>query len=95
MPLSDFDLVLFGGGGDLAMRKLLPALYARDRAKDLPAGARLICAGRHEWTREEFIAAMDENARPHISDACFDEQVWEAFCGRITYIALDAEDLAT
>ena len=25
---ADFDLVLFGGGGDLSMRKLLPAMYA-------------------------------------------------------------------
>jgi glucose-6-phosphate 1-dehydrogenase len=30
MALSDFDLVFFGGSGDLAMRKLLPAMYARD-----------------------------------------------------------------
>jgi glucose-6-phosphate 1-dehydrogenase len=36
MALTDFDLVLFGGGGDLSMRKLIPALYARDRAGDLP-----------------------------------------------------------
>lgn len=95
MPLSDFDLVLFGGGGDLAMRKLLPALYSRDRARDLPANARLICAGRHDWTQEQFIAAVNETARPHITEACFEEKIWHSFCERITYVALDAEDLAT
>ena len=36
MALTDFDLVLFGGSGDLSMRKLLPAMYARDVANDLP-----------------------------------------------------------
>ena len=42
MALTDFDLVLFGGSGDLAMRKLLPAMYARDVCNDLPATARVI-----------------------------------------------------
>jgi hypothetical protein len=29
-PVDPFDLVVFGGTGDLAMRKLLPGLYNRD-----------------------------------------------------------------
>ncbi|MGH8313297.1 MAG: hypothetical protein ACRER9_08440, partial [Gammaproteobacteria bacterium] len=28
-PIEPFDLIIFGGTGDLAMRKLLPALYRR------------------------------------------------------------------
>jgi glucose-6-phosphate 1-dehydrogenase len=95
MALSDFDLVLFGGGGDLAMRKLLPAMYSRDRCKDLPATARLICAGRHDWTTEQFLAEVNATARPHISDAAFEQKLWDTFCARITYVALDADDLAT
>ncbi len=95
MALSDFDLVLFGGGGDLAMRKLLPALYARDRAKDLPASARLICVGRHESSTAQFLDAVNETARPHIPEANFDAALWASFCNRITYVALDADDLAT
>lgn len=35
MLIPDFDLVLFGGTGDLSLRKLLPALFARFRAGDL------------------------------------------------------------
>ena len=49
-------LVLFGGGGDLAMRKLLPAMYARDVANDLPQSARIICVGRHDWSNDDFLA---------------------------------------
>ena len=37
--LQDFDLILFGGTGDLAMRKLLPALYRRFAAGQLPSRA--------------------------------------------------------
>jgi glucose-6-phosphate 1-dehydrogenase len=90
MALPDFDLVLFGGGGDLSMRKLLPALYARDRAHDLPPTARIICVGRHEWNREEFLATLNENARPHIAPEIFEPNFWEAFCARLSYVALDA-----
>jgi glucose-6-phosphate 1-dehydrogenase len=95
MTIADFDLVLFGGSGDLAMRKLLPAMYARDRARDLPAAARIVCVGRHEWTREEFIAAVEQAAKPHIAPANLDAAVWERFCGRIDYVTLDAGDAAT
>jgi glucose-6-phosphate 1-dehydrogenase len=34
--VSSFDLLLFGGTGDLALRKLLPALYCRHRAANTP-----------------------------------------------------------
>lgn len=95
MALVDFDLVLFGGSGDLSMRKLLPAMYNRDRAKDLPAGARIICVGRHEWSQEEFLNAVEENARPHIAEKVFDQKLWQAFCARITYVTLNASDRAT
>lgn len=95
MALSDFDLVLFGGGGDLAMRKLIPALYARDCAKDLPATARLICVGRHEWTTPEFLNAVNDTARPHVPEPTFNDERWQAFCARITYVALDADDAST
>ncbi|HXA46573.1 MAG TPA: glucose-6-phosphate dehydrogenase, partial [Burkholderiaceae bacterium] len=95
MALADFDLVLFGGSGDLSMRKLLPAMYARDRAKDLPASARIVCVGRHEWSQDEFLHAVEENSRPHIAEAVFDQQLWKTFCARITYVTLNASDAAT
>ncbi|HCY64540.1 MAG TPA: glucose-6-phosphate dehydrogenase [Oxalobacteraceae bacterium] len=94
MALADFDIVLFGGGGDLAMRKLLPALFARDREDHLPPAARIICAGRHDWSREEFLDVLEQNARPHIAAAASEPQRWQAFCERVQYVALDATDPA-
>ncbi|QDZ27284.1 glucose-6-phosphate dehydrogenase [Noviherbaspirillum sp. UKPF54] len=90
MALTDFDLALFGGSGDLAMRKLLPALYNRERCKDIPSTARIICIGRHEWSREAFLAEVEKNAKPHIASGNFSETAWNAFCARINYVALDA-----
>ncbi len=44
VPLADF--VVFGGTGDLAVRKLLPALYLRDRDGQLPAETRIVALSR-------------------------------------------------
>ena len=89
MAISDFDLVFFGGTGDLAMRKLLPALYARERAKDLPATARIICIGRDNKTDADFIQVVEQQSRPHISSATLDADIWQRFCSRIHYVQLE------
>ncbi|MFC7299715.1 glucose-6-phosphate dehydrogenase [Herminiimonas aquatilis] len=95
MALTDFDLVLFGGGGDLSMRKLIPAMYARDRAGDLPPTAQIICIGRQSWTDAEFVTALNENARPHINEKVFAQASWDTFCARVRYVSLDATDATT
>ena len=51
LPVEEFDLIIFGGTGDLAMRKLLPALYHRDRDKQFTDGSRIISLGRSHLTR--------------------------------------------
>lgn len=95
MALTDFDLVLFGGGGDLSMRKLIPAMYARDRAGDLPAAAQIICVGRHSWSQEEFVNTLNENAKPHINEKTLTPAAWDKFCARIKYVSLDASNVDT
>ena len=35
IPVDPFDLIIFGGGGDLSLRKLLPALYHRDGGRSI------------------------------------------------------------
>ena len=44
------DLVVFGGTGDLAMRKLLPALHLLDRDGHLDAGTRVVAVSRDGLT---------------------------------------------
>ncbi len=95
MALHDFDLVLFGGSGDLAMRKLLPALYSRNRVNDLPSTAHIICVGRHEWSRDDFLKAVNENAKPHIAREAFNQAAWDSFCAHIDYVSLNADDAST
>ena len=41
-PTETFDLLIFGGTGDLAVRKLLPALYRLDRKGQINRESRII-----------------------------------------------------
>ena len=92
MALTDFDLVLFGGSGDLSMRKLLPAMYARDCSNDLPDTARIICIGRHQWNQAEFLDTVESTSKPHIKSTLLSATSWARFCARIVYVSLNATD---
>ena len=49
-----FDLVLFGGTGDLAWRKLMPALFQAFRHGTLPAGGRIIGVARDNLSDTQY-----------------------------------------
>ena len=49
-----FDLVLFGGTGDLAWRKLMPALFQAFRHGTLPEGGRIIAVARDDLSDEQY-----------------------------------------
>ncbi len=53
-----FDLVLFGGTGDLAWRKLMPALFQAFRHGTLPEGGRIIGIGRDKHSHEQYRALI-------------------------------------
>ena len=64
IPVGVFDLVIFGGTGDLARRKILPGLYRRFCAGQMPPEARVIGAARAQMDAakyREFVSdAIDE-----------------------------------
>jgi glucose-6-phosphate 1-dehydrogenase len=95
MALSDFDLVLFGGSGDLAMRKLLPAMYARDVANDLPPTARIICVGRADASQEEFLQTVETTSKPLIKSPAVTPAAWTRFTARIVYVSLNATEASS
>jgi glucose-6-phosphate 1-dehydrogenase len=53
-----FDLVLFGGTGDLAWRKLMPALFQAFRHGTLPQGGRIIGVGRDDLSDDQYRALI-------------------------------------
>ncbi len=55
-----FDLVLFGGTGDLTWRKLMPALFQAWRHGKLPEGGRIVAVARDERSDAEYRAFIKE-----------------------------------
>jgi len=90
VPVDTFDLIIFGGTGDLAMRKLLPALYHRDRDDQLTPESRIIAASRGALSREDYLARVEDSLRSSLAASDFNESVWQRFSGRLQYVQADA-----
>ena len=85
---SPLDLVIFGGAGDLAWRKLLPALVMAHLHGRLPAGTRILGLGRHAWDRSQYADFVTRQSRPLLGEAA-GENDWAAFVARLDFIALE------
>lgn len=90
IPVNPFDYVIFGGTGDLARRKLLPALYLRDLDGQLPEGARLIGASRSDLDSKQYRAFAEEALNKYVPDADCDSACMERFLSRLEYVKIDA-----
>jgi glucose-6-phosphate 1-dehydrogenase len=88
-------MVIFGASGDLARRKLLPALYSLTRDRLLPARFAIIGFARSAVSddafRDEMRAACNEFARRRPVDP----DLWTAFARNIFYHQGEYEDLAS
>ena len=54
IPVDPFDLVIFGGTGDLARRKILPGLFRRYCAGQIEGDVRITGAARGEMDTQGF-----------------------------------------
>jgi glucose-6-phosphate 1-dehydrogenase len=88
--IEPFDYVVFGGTGDLAFRKLLPALFSRDRDGQIPASARIIGASRSELTRSEYQDRAMEALAEYIDARDLDRATLERFRERLHFVPIDA-----
>jgi glucose-6-phosphate 1-dehydrogenase len=83
------DMIIFGGGGDLAARKLLPALYMAHLHGNLPPNSRIIAIGRKDWTREQYLAFMEQQSRPFVELKALETPAWDAFLSILEYVRID------
>ena len=90
-----FDFVVFGGGGDLALRKLIPSLFYRHRDGRLPDEGHIVGLGRHPLSRDEYLTRVEEACRRYIPAADFTAEAWAGFRERLDYVPVDATDVAT
>lgn len=91
-----FDLVFFGGTGDLTWRKLMPALFQAWRHGNLPPEGRILAVARDERTDEDYrhwlqdkLSVADNSAKRPTEDE------FNRFAAQVHYLRMDlsrAED---
>ncbi|NOD63195.1 glucose-6-phosphate dehydrogenase [Ruegeria sp. HKCCD6109] len=90
IPVDPFDLIIFGGTGDLAQRKILPALFRRFCAGQWHEDANILAAARANHTAEEFREMVAEALRQHAPKRAQDSRALTRFLQRLDFVSLDA-----
>lgn len=90
IPVEDFDLVIFGATGDLAHRKILPGLFRRFVAGQIPETSRIIGAARTEQDDDAFRAEAAK-AIVEFAGVKKNDPDLARFLGLLGYTAIDAK----
>ncbi|MER2534861.1 MAG: glucose-6-phosphate dehydrogenase [Rhizobiaceae bacterium] len=90
IPVDPFDFIIFGGTGDLAERKLLPALYHRQRDQQFSEPTRIIGASRSKMEDDEYREFARKAIAEHVSPSDIDKAELDKFVARLSYIPIDA-----
>jgi len=85
-PVPPFDLVIFGAGGDLALRKLFPALAQRNEEGVLPAESRVLGIVR----KQEDVEGIPNEIAAKLATAGLSQARIKAFRQCLTMVLLDA-----
>lgn len=88
-PTTPFDMILFGGTGDLVMRKILPSLFRLHCDGALHPERRIVAVGRSTFSRDQYLAHVAELSGPHLHVGV-DGPEWAAFAARLDYVRVDA-----
>ncbi|MDG1936907.1 MAG: glucose-6-phosphate dehydrogenase [Paracoccaceae bacterium] len=89
IPVDPFDLVIFGGTGDLAKRKILPGLFRRFVSGQMPSEALIMGAARAKMNDTEYRDLV-KIAILEFGSASLDEKLLVDFLDKVTYLRIDA-----
>ncbi|MDJ1016670.1 MAG: glucose-6-phosphate dehydrogenase [Paracoccaceae bacterium] len=90
IPVDEFDLVIFGGTGDLARRKILPALFRRFQTGQMTKDSRIIGAARSGYSNEDYRAEMKAALEEFLEKESRPAREVKAFLERVHYVSIDA-----
>ncbi len=90
IPVDKFDLVIFGGTGDLARRKILPGLHRRYLAGQMPEGAQIVGAARAVLDDQGYRDMVREAITEFGDAEDQDEAKLAAFLEHVQYLPIDA-----
>ncbi|MFV0243794.1 MAG: glucose-6-phosphate dehydrogenase [Qingshengfaniella sp.] len=91
IPVEEFDLVIFGGTGDLAQRKILPSLFRRYRSGQMPEAARITGVARAELGTAGYRDFVRETLESFVPDDQRQTDQIDGFLVHIDYVSVDAQ----
>src|SRR2546425_6547613 len=91
LPVHPTTLAIFGATGDLAKRKLLPAIYNLAHEGALPERFNLVGVSRGEQTDEQFQALARESIE-QFSRRTPDDRVLASLVERMRYVSGSFDD---
>ena len=90
-PAGPCAVVMFGVTGDLARKKLLPAIYDLFHRELLPEGFSLVGFGRRDWSDAHFV----EEVRGHVEAGArteFIPEIFERLAGGLRFVTAEGFD---
>lgn len=90
IPVDEFDLVIFGGTGDLARRKILPGLFRRFLAGQMPVGSRIIGAARSDLDSAGYRDMIKDAITEFGGVEKNDSKGLQGFLDALHYVTIDA-----
>jgi len=89
VPVEPFDLVVFGATGDLARRKLIPALYHRMAAGQIVEESRIVGTSRGDLDDDGFRALAAKALDEFVAKENLNAETRDRFLSRLSYLPLD------
>lgn len=83
------DITIFGGHGDLAFRKLMPALYHLSNGGYLDEKSRIITATRDQMSNEEHCVLVEKKLKEFLPDNAFDEEKFAYFKKQLHVVIIE------
>ena len=83
------NIVIFGGTGDLATRKLLPALFRHHKSSRLPKEIKIIGIGSRSLSNDEYLKLIREKLNEHLKQSEFSSNQIDLFLECLNYSKID------
>ncbi len=84
MNAPECSFIIFGISGDLAARKLLPALYNLHRRGELNPQSRIVGFARRDWSDDDLRKEMKAALQKYTAN--FDEDAWNELAPRLSFV---------
>ncbi len=89
IAVAPFDLVVFGGTGDLAYRKLFPSLFLRDVAGAFTDPVRIVGVSRRDYSVERFCETVAVALKHFVPADALEDTAVKRFLDRLRFVKVD------